>query len=64
MLQEFIRAVQAEDEGVVLAVVTGADGRTFLLVLDAHSMTELARCRDLHQFYALHCSLGTETPQK
>ena len=37
-----------QDEGVVLSVVTGADGRTFLLVLDATSMAELARYTDLH----------------
>lgn len=33
----------AEDEGVVLSVVTGADGRSFLLVLDAGTFEEVAR---------------------
>lgn len=33
----------AEDDGVVLSVVTGADGASFLLVLDAGSFQELAR---------------------
>ena len=33
----------AEDDGAVLSVVTGADGRSFLLVLDAGSFEEVAR---------------------
>ncbi len=36
--------VQKEDDGVVLTAVTGADGSSFLLVLDSSSFTELARC--------------------
>jgi carlactone synthase/all-trans-10'-apo-beta-carotenal 13,14-cleaving dioxygenase len=35
----------AEDEGVVLDLVMGADGRSFLLVLDAASFTELGRAQ-------------------
>lgn len=34
---------QAEDDGVVLSAVTGADGRTFILVLDGQSWQEVAR---------------------
>ena len=33
----------AEDDGVVLSVVTGADGCSFLLVLDAGTFKEVAR---------------------
>ncbi len=33
----------SEDDGVVLAVVAGAHGNSFLLVLDAASWTEVAR---------------------
>ena len=32
-----------EDDGVVLSVVTGRDGRTVLLCLDAHTFAELGR---------------------
>ncbi len=35
--------LQEEDNGVVLSVVAGADGRSFLLVLDAGSFEEVAR---------------------
>ena len=35
----------AEDDGVVLSVVTGADGFSFLLVLDANSFEEVARAK-------------------
>ncbi len=35
----------SEDAGVVLNLVMGADGRSFLLVLDAASWTELARAQ-------------------
>jgi carotenoid cleavage dioxygenase-like enzyme len=35
----------SEDAGVVLDLVMGADGRSFLLVLDAASWTELARAQ-------------------
>lgn len=34
----------AEDDGVVLSCVVGADGKPFLLILDAASFTEVARC--------------------
>ena len=34
-----------EDDGVILSVVTGRDGRTFLLCLDAHTFAELGRAR-------------------
>jgi len=34
----------AEDDGAVLSLVTGADGQSFMVVLDAASMEELARC--------------------
>lgn len=33
----------AEDDGVVLSVVAGGDGRTFLLALDAGSFQEVGR---------------------
>ena len=35
--------VNGEDDGAVLSVVTGADGRSFLLILDAGSFEEVAR---------------------
>ncbi len=35
----------AEDDGVVLSVVTGADGNSFLLILDAGSFEEVARAQ-------------------
>ena len=35
--------LQAEDDGAVLAMVTGADGGSFLLILDAASFEEVAR---------------------
>jgi beta,beta-carotene 9',10'-dioxygenase len=38
----------AEDDGVVLSVVLGPDGRSFLLVLDAATLTELARAEVPH----------------
>eukprot|EP00955_Chlamydomonas_euryale_P067262 359802-Chlamydomonas_euryale.AAC.3 len=34
---------QDEDDGAVLSVVMGADGRSFLLVLDGRTFAELAR---------------------
>lgn len=37
--------LQAEDVGAVLAMVTGADGGTFLLILDAASFEEVARVK-------------------
>ena len=38
-----------EDEGVILSVVLNArNGNSFLLVLDAHSFTELARAEAPH----------------
>jgi beta,beta-carotene 9',10'-dioxygenase len=37
-----------EDDGVLLSVVLGAQGKSFLLVLDAHSMVELARAEVPH----------------
>lgn len=36
---------QEEDDGVVLAAVTAANGSSFLLVLDAATFKELARCK-------------------
>jgi beta,beta-carotene 9',10'-dioxygenase len=39
---------EAEDEGVLLSVVLGEDGNTFLLVLDAQSLQELARASVPH----------------
>eukprot|EP00884_Botryococcus_braunii_P018940 jgi/Botrbrau1/572/Bobra.0010s0038.1 len=34
-----------EDDGVVLCAVTAADGSSFLLLLDASSLNEVARCK-------------------
>ncbi|EIE20145.1 carotenoid oxygenase [Coccomyxa subellipsoidea C-169] len=46
---------QDEDDGVVLSVVTGADGKSFLLVLDASSFQELARAHLPHGIpYGFH----------
>jgi beta,beta-carotene 9',10'-dioxygenase len=39
---------QAEDEGVLLSVVLGPDGNSFLLVLDAQSLDELGRASVPH----------------
>ena len=39
---------EAEDEGVLLSVVLGDDGNSFLLVLDAQSLEELARASVPH----------------
>ena len=36
---------KSEDDGVVLSIVMGADGKSFLLVLDAESFQELGRAR-------------------
>jgi carotenoid cleavage dioxygenase-like enzyme len=47
----FVAAPEAEgeDEGVLLSVVLdGAKGNSFLLVLDAHSLEELARAEVPH----------------
>ncbi len=50
-----IRLMQDEDDGVVLSVVTGADGKSFLLVLDASSFQELARAHLPHGIpYGFH----------
>ncbi|CAG9467165.1 unnamed protein product [Pedinophyceae sp. YPF-701] len=44
-----------EDDGVVLSVLTEADGGAAVLVLDARTMQEVARCRLPHQIpYGFH----------
>lgn len=48
---------QDEDDGVVLSIVAGADGRSFLLVLDAGSFEETARAYLPHGIpYGFHGS--------
>jgi carlactone synthase/all-trans-10'-apo-beta-carotenal 13,14-cleaving dioxygenase len=37
--------LQDEDDGVVVDILTTSDGGGSLLILDASSFTELARCR-------------------
>jgi carotenoid cleavage dioxygenase-like enzyme len=60
----FVAAPDAagEDDGVLLSVVLGADGTSFLLVLDAGSMTELARALVPHHipfgFHGMYSSGG------
>ena len=49
-----------EDDGVVLSVVTGADGNSFLLVLDAGSFEEVARA---HLDFAIPYQFHGEDPQ-
>ena len=47
--------MQDEDDGVVLSIVAGADGKSFLLVLDAKSFEEVARARLPHGIpYGFH----------
>ena len=47
----------AEDDGVVLSIVMGNNGRSFLLVLDAKNFTELARAKlDWGIPYGFHAS--------
>ncbi len=47
--------LQEEDDGVVLSVVTGADGKSFLLILDATSFEEVARAKLPHGIpYGFH----------
>ena len=45
-----------EDDGVVLSLVVGADGESFLLILDAETMEEVARARlGAGLPYGFHC---------
>lgn len=54
---------QAEDDGVVMSVVTGADGRSFLLVLDARAFTEVARAQLPYGIpYGFHCAFTPSNP--
>ena len=57
----------AEDDGAVLSVVTSADGKSFLLVLDAGSFEEVARAHlDFaipYQFHGEGCSAVCCLPQ-
>lgn len=54
--------LQAEDDGAVLAMVTGADGGSFLLILDAASFEEVARIKmPIGLPYGFH---GTFIPAK
>lgn len=49
-------AAEGEDDGVVLSLVVGADGGSFLLVLDASSMEEIARAQlSAGLPYGFHC---------
>jgi carotenoid cleavage dioxygenase-like enzyme len=51
-----------EDEGVLLSVVLGPKGNSFLLVLDASSLSELARAEVPHHIpFGFHGQFATET---
>ena len=48
---------QDEDDGVVISVMVGPDGNSFLLVLDAHTFTETARAVMPYGVpYGFHCA--------
>ncbi|KAK9831473.1 hypothetical protein WJX81_008489 [Elliptochloris bilobata] len=54
---------QDEDDGVVLSVVVGADGRSFLLALDARGFTEVARAQLPYGVpYGFHCAFTPRDP--
>ena len=48
---------QDEDDGVVMSVMVGADGKSFLLVLDARTFAETARAEMPYGVpYGFHCA--------
>ena len=50
---------QEEDDGVVMSVVTGGDGTSFLLTLDARTFKVDARARVP---YGFHCAFSPRNP--
>jgi beta,beta-carotene 9',10'-dioxygenase len=55
-------AAEREDDGVLLSVVLGPHGDSFLLVLDAHSLRELARAEVPHHIpFGFHGQFATAT---
>ncbi len=57
------RLRQEEDDGVVMSVVTGGDGTSFLLTLDARTFKEVARARLPYGLpYGFHCAFSPRSP--